>query len=239
MKIHGATAFVSGANRGLGLAFVEALVAQGATRVYAGMRDPDSTRNTSPAVVPVQLDVTDARSVAAAAAQCGDVDLLVNNAGIARVMESTLDPGWIDQARELLETNFFGMVRMTQAFAPVIAARGGGAIVNVLSDATWFARPLLSAYSASKSAAWSYTNAARIELKARGLQVLAMHVGFLDTDLTHGFELRKTDPRVAVRALLAALEGDEEEALIDAGTQAIKASLSDKRPYYLDVPDLA
>ena len=239
MDIQGATAFVTGANRGLGMAFVQELVAMGASRVYAGVRDPGGLREMDPAVVAVRLDVNDPQSVAAAAAQCGDVNLLVNNAGIARVMESTLDPGWIDEARAIFETNFFGLVRMTQAFAPLIAARGGGAVVNVLSDATWFARPMLSAYAASKSAAWSYTNASRIELAEKRIQVLAMHVGFLDTDLTAGFEFKKTDPRVAARQLLAALEADEAEALIDAGTNAIKNSLSDKRPYYLDVPGLA
>ena len=238
VNIQGATAFVTGANRGLGLAFVQELVASGAQRVYAGMRDPDNFRDAGAAVRPVRVDVNDPQSVEAAAAQCGDVNLLVNNAGIARVMESTLDPGWIDEARAIFETNFFGLVRATQAFAPLIAARGGGAIVNVLSDATWFARPMLSAYAASKSAAWSYTNASRIELAAQRIQVLAMHVGFLDTDLTAGFEFKKTDPRFAARQVLAALQADEAEALVDAGTHTIKNSLSNKRPYYLDVPEI-
>lgn len=105
-----------------------------------------------------------------------------------------LDPAVIDSAREIFETNFYGIIRASQAFAPVLSANGGGAIINVLSDATWFARPLLTAYSAAKSAAWSFTNALRIDLREKGTQVLALHVGFVDTDLTRGSDTKKSDP---------------------------------------------
>jgi short-subunit dehydrogenase len=109
---------------------------------------------------------------------------LVNNAGIGRVDAGALDPAVIDNAGEIFETNFYGIIRASQAFAPVIAANGGGAIVNVLSDVTWFARPTLTAYAATKSAAWSFTNALRVDVRDKRIQVLALHVGFVDTDPT-------------------------------------------------------
>jgi short-subunit dehydrogenase len=131
------------------------------------------------------------------------------------------------------------MVRVSQAFAPVLSANGGGAIINVLSDATWFARPMLTAYSATKSAAWSFTNALRIELREKGTQILALHVGFLDTDLAKGLDVKKSDPRqVAVRTL-DELENSSKEALGDEQTKALKRSLSTEQAYYLNPSEIA
>jgi NAD(P)-dependent dehydrogenase (short-subunit alcohol dehydrogenase family) len=144
------------------------LLGRHAKKVYAGVRNPDGIG--LPGVVPVKIDVTDPASVSAAAARCTDVTLLVNNARIGRVNTGVLDPALIDSAREIFEINFYGMVRVSQAFVPVLSANGGGAIINVLSDATWFSRPLLTAYSATKSAAWSFTNALRIDLREKGTQ---------------------------------------------------------------------
>lgn len=239
MNIVDSVAFVSGANRGLGLAFVHELLSRGASKVYAGVREISSMDVTDERVVPIQLDVSDPASVAAAAARCTDVNLLINNAGIARVMQSTLDPDWIGTAREIFETNFYGVVLATQAFAKIIAMNGRGGIINVLSDASWFSRPMLSAYSASKSAAWSYTNASRIELSNDGTRVLGLHVGFMDTDMTKGYELRKVSPNAVASDALSALENGKDEILADQNTQLIKQSLSNERPYYLDVPELA
>ena len=151
MNIRDSVAFVTGANRGLGLAFARELLARGAKTVYAGVRNPNGID--APGLVPVKLDVTDPASVRAIAARCSDVTLLINNAGIGPANTGALDPTLIDSMREVFETNFYGLVRASQAFAPVLARNGGGAIINVLSDATWFARPLLTAYSAAKSAA--------------------------------------------------------------------------------------
>jgi NAD(P)-dependent dehydrogenase (short-subunit alcohol dehydrogenase family) len=237
MNVKDSVAFVTGANRGLGLAFVEALKARGARKIYAGMRDPSAS--TLPGVVPVRIDVTDPASVAAAVAQCTDTTLLINNAGIARVMGGTLDPALIDTAREIFETNFYGLIRTTQAFAPHLTAHGSGAVVNVLSDASWFSRPMLAAYSASKSAAWSFINALRAEWREQGIQVLGLHVGFLDTDMTHGFDMKKTHPRTVATATLDALEQGHDEVLADAGTQAMKQRLSTARPDYLYPPEIA
>jgi NAD(P)-dependent dehydrogenase (short-subunit alcohol dehydrogenase family) len=236
VKIKDSVVFVTGANRGLGLAFAQALLARGARKVYAGARDPASV--TLPGVVPVRIDVTDPSSIAAAAAQCADTTLLINNAGVARVMESTLDATFSDTAREIFETNFYGVVQTTQAFAPHLLANGGAAVVNVLSDASWFSRPLLAAYSATKAAAWSFTNALRVELREKGIQVLGLHVGFLDTDMTHGFDMVKTSPQHVAAVTLDALENGDEEVLADAGTQQVKQRLSSERADYLYPPEI-
>ncbi len=237
MKIKDSVVFVTGANRGLGLAFVRELVARGAKKVYAGARNPVDID--LPGVVPVRIDVADPASVTAAAAQCADTTLLINNAGIARVMGSTLDPALIGTAREIFETNFYGVILTTQAFAPVLFANGAGAIVNVLSDASWFSRPMLAAYSASKSAAWSFTNALRVELREQGIQVLALHVGFMDTDMTHGFEMAKTSPQQVAAITFEALEKGREEVLADDGTKAIEQRVSSERANYFYPPDIA
>ncbi|MDB5408834.1 MAG: Short-chain dehydrogenase of various substrate specificity [Rhodospirillales bacterium] len=236
MEIRDSVAFVTGANRGLGLAFARELLGRGAKKVYAGIRNP--VANSLPGIVPVKVDVTDPASVSTAAAHCGDVTLLINNAGIGRVNAGALDPAVIESACEIFETNFYGMVRVSQAFAPVLLANGGGAIINVLSDATWFARPVLTAYSASKSAAWSFTNALRIELRENGIQVLALHVGFLDTDMAKGLDVKKSDPQQVASRALDALENGSEEVLADAQSNAVKRSLSSDQAYYLDPPDL-
>jgi NAD(P)-dependent dehydrogenase (short-subunit alcohol dehydrogenase family) len=236
MRIRDSVAFVTGANRGLGLAFAKELLGRGVKKLYAGVRNPDGVD--LPDVIPVKFDVTDPAVVAAAAARCKDVTLLINNAGIGRVDASALDPAVIDNAREFFETNFYGIIRASQAFAPVLSANGGGAIINVLSEVTWFARPIMTAYSATKSAAWSFTNALRIDVRDKGIQVLALHVGFVDTDLTRDFDVKKSDPREIVRRTLDALEKGREEVLADPQTEALKRSLSTERPYYLNPPNV-
>lgn len=233
MHIQDAVAFVTGANRGLGLAFARELLARGARKVYGGMRNPEAID--LPGLVPIRLDVTDNASVLAAAKQCADTSLLINNAGIGRI-GSPLDPAYIESNREIFETNYYGMIRTSQAFVPVIGARGAGAIINVLSDAAWFARPVLGGYSASKSAAWSFTNALRIELRDKNIQVLALYAGFLDTDMASGLETKKSDPREVAALTLAALEKGQDEILADRQSQIVKQSLSEDQAYYLDPP---
>jgi NAD(P)-dependent dehydrogenase (short-subunit alcohol dehydrogenase family) len=232
MKIENCVAFVTGANRGLGLAFAKELVARGARKVYAGVRNPEGVN--IPGVIAIRLDVSDPASVAAAVTQAGDVTLLVNNAGIARLLPSMLDPGLVEIAREIFETNYYGVMHVSLAFAPVLKANGGGAIVNVLSDATWVAVPFLSAYAASKAAAWSFTNSLRIELHDQGISVQGLHVGFIDTDLTHGFDVPKVQPSEVVIQSLDGVEAGLEEVLADIGTRAIKASLSTEQAAYLN-----
>ena len=233
MKIENAVALVTGANRGIGLAFAKALVARGARKVYAGARDPASVA--LPGVVPIRLDVTKAEDVAAAVAKCGDVTLVVNNAGVAQPGGFLLADSE-EVARRMLEVNFFGVLRMSKAFAPVLAANGGGALLNVLSVASFFNPGGLAAYAASKSAAWSLTNSLRFELAAQKTQVLALHMGFVDTDLVKGLDVPKIHPDEIARIALDGLEAGLEEVLADDRTRAVKAGMTEPRPFYLPKP---
>jgi NAD(P)-dependent dehydrogenase (short-subunit alcohol dehydrogenase family) len=223
MQIEGTTALVTGANRGIGKAFADALLARGAAKVYAAVRDVASV--TDPRLTPVHLDVTDAENVAAVAHRLEDVQLVINNAGVGQV--SFPLSASLDAARKELETNYLGLVSSTQAFAPVLARNGGGAFINVLSVVSWVAMPSLSTYSASKAAAWSFTNAARIELGRQGTQVVAVHVGFVDTDLVASLEVDKIAPAIVAASALDTLEAGEPEAVVDDFSRTVKAALSD------------
>ena len=230
MKIDNAVALVTGANRGIGLAFTRALLARGARKVYAAARDPASV--TLPGVEPIRLDVTKPDEVAAAAARAGDVSLLINNAGIGQP-DDILAPESEANARRHLETNFFGVLRTSQAFAPVLAANGGGALLNVLSIASWINGGQLTTYAASKSAAWSLTNALRHALAKQRTQVLALHMAFVDTDLVRTIDAPKTSPDEIVARALEALAAGLDEVLADERTRMIKQGLTAARPSYL------
>ena len=234
MKIDNAIALVTGANRGIGLAFARALVARGARKVYAGARDPASV--TLAGVEPLRLDVTKPDDVAAAAARAGDATLVVNNAGIGAA-GGFLVADSEDVARRMLEVNYFGVLRMSKAFAPILASNGGGALLNVLSVASFFNPGGLAAYAASKSAAWSLTNALRFELAAQKTQVLALHMGFVDTDMIRSLDVPKTSPDEIARIALDGLEAGLEEVLADDRTRTVKAGLTAPRPFYLPTRD--
>ena len=225
MQIEGTIALVTGANRGIGKAFTDALLERGAAKVYAGVRDLATVSDTDPRLVPVQLDVTDADRIAALARELPDVELVINNAGIAR--PATPLSAELDAARAELEVNYLSLIAITQAFAPVLAANGGGAMVNVLSVGSWIGSPTLSTYTASKSAAWNFTNAARVELKHQGTHVVGVHVGFVDTDLTAGLDVDKIAPTAVAAAALDAVQASEPEAIVDDVSRQIKAGLSD------------
>lgn len=230
MKIENAVVLITGANRGIGLAFARELLDRGARKVYAAARNPSTV--TLPGVQALQLDVTNPEQVAAAARQAVDVTLVVNNAGIAQ------PGGFLAQdseavARRIFETNFFGMLNMSKAFAPVLKANGGGALLNVLSVASWVNGGELAAYAASKSAAWSLTNALRHELAGQKTQVLGLHMAYVDTDLTRGFDVQKTNAEEIVRRALDGLEAGADEVLADALTQQVRQGLTAPRPVYL------
>ena len=223
MRIEGATALVTGANRGIGRAFAEDLLERGAAKVYAGVRDVGTV--TDSRLTPIQLDVTDAARVAAVAAELTDVDLVVNNAGTG--LPALPLAASLDDARFELELNYLALVSMTEAFAPVLAANGGGAFVNMLSIVSFVGFPNLSTYSASKAAAWSYSNSARVQLKTEGTELVGVHVGFVDTDLIASFDVPKIAPREVAVAAFDGLEAGAPEVLVDERTREVKAGLGD------------
>src|SRR6478609_9702224 len=176
MELKDAVAVVTGANRGLGRQLAAQLVERGA-KVYAAARRPETVD--LPGAVPLRLDVTDEESIRAAARTAADATLLVNNAGIST--GTPLLTGSPDAVRREMEVNFFGPLAVTRAFAPVIEANGGGAVLNVLSVLSWLHPAELGAYAAAKAAAWALTGAAREELAPRGIAVTALHIGYMDT----------------------------------------------------------
>jgi NAD(P)-dependent dehydrogenase (short-subunit alcohol dehydrogenase family) len=231
MLIENSVALVTGANRGLGLAFAQALLARGARKVYAAAREPSSI--TLPGVVPLALDVTNAAHIAAAVEAAGDVTLLVNNAGILRP-SPLLGEDALTAVRAELETNVFGPLATSRAFAPVLARNGGGAIINVLSVLSWVTLPQVATYSLSKAAAWSLTNGLRNELAAQGTQVLALHVGFMDTDMAKGVPGAKAAPSAVAALALDGVESGAAEVLADQISQQVKSGLSAARASYLE-----
>jgi len=230
MKVENAVVLITGANRGIGLAFARELLARGARKVYAAVRDPSTV--TQAGVEPLQLDVTKPEEIASAAAYATDVTLVINNAGIAQPGGFLADDSEV-VSRRLFETNFFGMLNMSKAFAPVLKANGGGALLNVLSVASWVNGGELAAYSASKSAAWSLTNALRHELTAQKTQVLGLHMAYVDTDLTRGIDSPKSSPEDIVQRALDSLEAGHDESLADTLTLHVKQGLTATRPVYL------
>ena len=230
MKIKGSTAFVTGANRGLGLAYAKALLAAGASKVYAGARDPSTV--TLPGVVPVKLDVTNAQDIAAAAALASDVDIVINNAGI---IGSTplLAPNGNDALREVLNTNLQGVLDVSRAFAPVLKKNGGGALVNMLSALSWASMPGTGAYSVSKAAAWALTNGLRQELRAQGTLVVAVHAGYIDTDMVKGVDAPKTAPEDIAKAVVDGIEAGDQEVLADATARHVKLGFAATPSAYL------
>ncbi|MFC5524664.1 SDR family oxidoreductase [Rhodanobacter ginsengisoli] len=219
MKIQGSTALVTGANRGLGLAYARALLAAGARKVYAGARDPSTV--TLAGVVPVKLDVNDPADIAAAAAQCADVDLVVNNAGVI-ASEPLLGTNGTDALRTAMETNLYGMLAVSQAFAPVLAKNGGGALVNMLSALSWVSLPGSGAYSVTKAAAWALSNGLRNELRGQGTQVVGVHAGYIDTDMVKDVDSPKSRPEDIAAAVIAGIEAGDTEVLSDETSRQVK-----------------
>jgi len=226
MKISGSVALVTGANRGIGRQFVLELLARGAAKVYATARNPELVD--IPGVEVLALDITDPASVAAAAAQARDVNLLINNAGITTY--TNLVTGDLDKIRLELDTHFWGTLNVIRAFAPVL---GGGAILNVLSRLSWVSYNGANAYSAAKAAEWSLTNGVRLELAEQGTLVTGLLLGAADTDMMAGFDIEKADPADIARAALDGIEAGALEVIADEATAEVKAALAgDPRVLY-------
>ncbi len=223
MNLRNAVVLVTGANRGIGLAFAQEALARGAAKVYAAARRPEEVK--IPGVVPVRLDVTDAEAVAALAKTLTDVTLIVNNAGIG-ITGSLLDADSTDVLRKHFETNVVGVLDITRAFAPVLAKNGGGAFINVHSVVSWISSQWLGAYATSKAAVWGLTNNLRLALAEQKTQVLALHMGFVDTDLAKGVDLPKSSPQVIVQRTYDALEAGLSEVAADEITEKVRSGLS-------------
>ena len=214
-------ALVTGGNRGIGRAFVDELLARGAAKVYVGSREPVDDLAQGTEWIP--LDITDEPSVLAAAERCSDVTVLVNNAGYHGRTRLVLTDN-PDAARREMDVNYFGTLSMTRAFAPVLGANGGGAIVNVLSVAGAFPTAFMGGYSPSKSAALFLTTISRGELEPQGTSVTGLIVGSVDTRMADHVQGKKEDPRVVASVGVTAMERGERFVDTDAMAVSSRAS---------------
>ena len=221
MQLEGSVALVTGANRGLGAAFARGLLDRGAAKVYAGARDTTSVSD--PRVIALPLDITDRASIQAAAEAASDVTVLINNAGI-----ETGTPTLGDEAglRQELEVNYLGPVAVSRAFAPVLGANGGGALLNMLSGLAWLTLPTTGGYSSAKAAMWAATNSLRQNLLEQGTLVTAVFAGYIDTDMAAWYDGPKSAPADVVAAALDGLEAGEYEVLVDAWSRDVRDALS-------------
>jgi NAD(P)-dependent dehydrogenase (short-subunit alcohol dehydrogenase family) len=221
MNIEGSVALVTGANRGLGAAYTRALLDRGAAKVYAAVRRPEMV--TESGLVPLRLDLTDRSSIADAATLASDVTLVINNAGVFTGGSILGDEAAL---RQELEVNFFGPLAVSRSFAPVLGANGGGALVNMLSVLSWFSLPTSGGYSTTKAALWATTNSLRLALAEQKTLVVAVHVGFMDTDMAAHVTAPKIAPQVVAEAALDAVEAGQQEVLADETTRHVRAALS-------------
>ena len=216
MQIKDSVAFVTGANRGIGRAFVDALLERRARRVYAAARDLsalDATVALDPARVrAVKLDVTSVADARAAAALAEDVTLLINNAAVLATGGFADLP--VAAVRDNMETNFYGLLNLTTAFIPVLE-RQGGAVVNILTLLSMVSLPGLAAYNASKAAGWSLTQSFRADLAKRGIAVHGVFPGAVDTDMARSLTIPKTSAIDVARATLAGVDAGEEDIYPD------------------------
>jgi len=224
MNITDQTALVTGANRGIGRQFVLELLDRGARTVYATARRPETLGFDDSRVVPLRVDLLDHDSVLAAASAAQDVTLLVNNAGIST--GAALVTGDLAEVRREMDTHFWGSLDMIRAFSPVLAANGGGAIVNVLSALSWFSTLGTGSYSAAKAAEWNLTNGVRLELAGQGTFVQGVLLGAADTDISVGYDGPKIDPRDVPRRSFDGLASGAIEVIVDDWTSMVKASLA-------------
>jgi NAD(P)-dependent dehydrogenase (short-subunit alcohol dehydrogenase family) len=219
-ELAGKTVLVTGGRRGLGAALVDEALTRGAARVWATARQEYA--DARPRVRTHVLDVRSEASVGALAAVATDVDVVVNNAGV--LLPAPLLTGSLEDVGETFDVNVVGPLRVARAFAPILASRGGGALVNVHSVLSWLAGS--GAYGASKAAAWSVTNSLRAELAAQGTLVVGVHAGFIDTDMVSGMDVPKSPPGVIAARILDGVESGAPEVLADAVTVNVKSLLA-------------
>lgn len=227
MKIQNAIALVTGANRGLGREFVEQLLAGGAAKVYAAARDTAPLAALAmlhPGRLEVlSLDITRPEQVEAAKARCTDVNLLINNAGINRG-QGLLAADSLEHAQAEIATNYLGTLAMCRAFAPQLKA--DGAIVNILSILAKVTLPAMGSLCASKAAGLRMTEGVRAELASRGVLVMGVMTGAVDTDMSRDFQGPKSSPAEVASAALAGLERGDEEVYVGEMATWINAAMA-------------
>jgi NAD(P)-dependent dehydrogenase (short-subunit alcohol dehydrogenase family) len=214
VKIQGCVALVTGSNRGLGFAYCEGLLRAGAAKVYAAAREPSKIGLRDPRVVPIALDITAVTNVISAAHSCQDITLLINNAGVLQ-NSPMLRMETERAARQEMEVHYFGTLSMVRQLAPVLAKNGGGAILNVLSVASWFTDPCIATYCASKAAQESLTDAIRMQLRSQGTHVAGVYAGYIDTDMSAHITQPKTSPSRVVDRSLVGLESGLDRIFAD------------------------
>ncbi|AMV71076.1 3-oxoacyl-ACP reductase [Desulfuromonas sp. DDH964] len=228
MNLKGKTILVSGAGGGIGTALVRALLEKGAAKIYAGARSTPALEELLQIdrvrIIPVELDITVPASVAAAARQCSDVDLLVNNAGVNRCM-GLLEPHAMEAARAEMEVNYFGTLAMCRAFAPILARRGNGAIANVCSIIGLVNLPVNGSYCASKAAGHSLIQGIRAELAPAGVRVVGIYPGPVDTSMTAGQAMPKATSMQVAGAIIAGLANGDEEIYPDPMSEDVQRKL--------------
>jgi NAD(P)-dependent dehydrogenase (short-subunit alcohol dehydrogenase family) len=228
MEIAGTVALVTGANRGIGDAFVRALLSRGAARVYATARqEADLARLRAigdSRLIPILLDVTDAHQVARVASEARDVKILFNNAGVLD-FGSVLDAPSVAFDRNFA-VNFFGLLHVTRAFAPVLTAQRG-AVVNLLTLVALASMPGLGVYNASKAAAWSLTQSLRADFAKRQVKVFGVFPGAVDTDMLKGVDMPKTSAADVAREVLTGIEADQEDIFPDPMSRQLYAAWAD------------
>lgn len=211
MDLNGAVVLVTGAGGGIGQAATQAFVDAGAAKVYAATRVHGAEFGLAhERVVPLHIDVTDQASIDAAAAQCGDVTVLINNAGVNHNAPILGDE--VGAARHEIEVNYLGNLAVCRAFAPILGANGGGAMLNVLSILSRINHPGMGSYCASKAALYSATQALRAQLRGQGTLVCAFMPGAVDTRLTAHLPIPKMTTGETAAAMIDALTNDVEDA---------------------------
>lgn len=230
MKIQGSVALVSGANRGIGKAYVEALVQAGAARIYAAARNVETLQDVvviaPDRIIAVALDVTQPDQISAVVEQTQDVTLLINNAGVLGA-GGLFTSNSVEIAQWEMNTNYFGTLYMTRAFAPVLQHNGGGTLVNLLTIASVVNVPVFSSYSASKAALYSLTQGVRAELAQQGTLVMGVFPSPVDTAMSDGVLLDKVAPLEVAQLTLQAIEEGIEDVYPDPVSRDVFTNLHD------------
>jgi NAD(P)-dependent dehydrogenase (short-subunit alcohol dehydrogenase family) len=216
---------ITGANRGIGKALVEAYLKRGVKKIYAAARQPatlaDLVALDQQKVVALEVDVTKPATLAAAATVAHDANVLINNAGVlsfANILDASEE-----SLRQDMEVNYFGLIAMTKAFVPVLEQNGGGSVANLLSVVSLASMPAIAGYNASKAAAFSITQAMRADLAARKIHVLGVFPGPIDTDMAKDLPMEKTPPAIVANEIIDGIAARAEDVFPDPMSKQVAA----------------